>query len=201
MNSPWHPDNHGVTAGGDIGGDIQAGDSYEVRFVRDDMPGSLITVTVYAVYWDENREYATQTQIEWMVCGDPADPGGTEIWSDVVYDDGALVYDKLEQADHAAREAAENELAHGAGAQGWDGQPQGPWAAQIGTTDATVTVRCLTANRYVLKFSKLPQRAFGPYGLHEAVGQLRTAALLDPDTARDLVLAAADHVYATAKTG
>lgn len=132
MNSPWHPDGHGVTIGGDVGGDIQAGDSYEVRFVRDDMPGSLITVNVYAVephFVGEpgpkgaGREYAIQTQTEYLVCADPSDPGGTEIWSEVEYEDWVLAYETLAEADQAARQSAEGERAHGVAAKEWDGKP------------------------------------------------------------------------------
>jgi hypothetical protein len=69
-------------------------------------------------------------------------------------------------------------------------------------TVPTVTVTC-ARKRYRLKFSKLPNREFGPYGFVEAIGQLRFAADLDGLTARNLVLDAAtneDHT-ATAPMG
>jgi hypothetical protein len=131
MNGPWHPDGKGILPGGDVG-DIQAGDSYSVRFVRDDMPGSLITVKVYAVEphfvgvpgpQGAGAEYAWQEQVEFMVCEDPADPGGTETWSDVEYEDSDLVYETLAEADRAARSVAEGELRHHAATQEWDGKP------------------------------------------------------------------------------
>jgi hypothetical protein len=66
----------------------------------------------------------------------------------------------------------------------------------------TVTVTC-ARKRYKLKFSKLPNREFGPYGFVEAIGQLRFAANLEPLAARDLVMdaAVAEDRTATAPVG
>lgn len=107
-DSQWRADGDGVGSSGDCGGDIQWGDSYSVRYVRPDMPGSLITVTFYAVEYDENPgEFGVQRQVEFMVCEDPADPGGTEIWSEVTYDDvNDLVIDTADEAEREAREFA-----------------------------------------------------------------------------------------------
>lgn len=121
----WRPDGQGVWPGGDIGGDIQRGASWTVRFVRDDMPGSLITVSFYAVEYPENPgEFDVQRQVEWMVCGDPSDPGGTEVWSETEYDDvSALVIHSAGEAQREAREWAEYVLADTGCYDGWDGQP------------------------------------------------------------------------------
>jgi hypothetical protein len=122
----WHPDGTGVQPGGDaVGGDIQRGDSYSVRFIRDDMPGSLLTVTFYAVeYGNCPGEFVVQRQIEWLLCSDPADPGGTEIWSDYEYDDiSPTVMDTAGQAEQAAREVAAQDLDGGAEDINWNGQP------------------------------------------------------------------------------
>lgn len=79
----WEADGTGVVSNGDQGGDIQRGDSYSVRFTHPDLPGSLITVSFYAVEYEENPfEFVVQRQVEWMVCEDPRDPGSTETWSD-----------------------------------------------------------------------------------------------------------------------
>ena len=123
-DSQWRPDGTGVDSYGDCGGDIQRGDSYSVRFVRPDLPGSLITETYYAVEYDEcPGEYVVQRQVEFMVCEDPADPGGTEIWSEVTYDDVSyLVKDTEAEAEQEAREFADAALGHG-DTHGWDGQP------------------------------------------------------------------------------
>jgi hypothetical protein len=110
--------------GGWIGGDIQRGDSYDVRFVRDDKPGSMITVSFYAVEYDEcPGEFAVQRQVEWLVCEDPADPGGTEIWSDYSYDDiSAVVMDAEDEAERDARECADAAV-NDDSYFGWDGEP------------------------------------------------------------------------------
>lgn len=120
----WRPDDTGVDSNGDCGGDIQRGDSYSVRYVRPDMPGSLITETYYATEYDSlPGEFGVQRQVEFMVCEDPADPGGTEIWSEVTYDDVSyLVIDTEAEAEREAREFAEAALDRG-WTHGWDGLP------------------------------------------------------------------------------
>jgi hypothetical protein len=118
----WQPDGTGIRPGGDAGGDIQAGNSFSVRYVRPDLPGSLITRTAYAV---ENvpGEFTIQIQTEWLVCTDPRDPGGTEIWSDYAYDDeGCPIWSSVGEAEDAAREGAAKMLGE-AEMHDWDGQP------------------------------------------------------------------------------
>lgn len=57
----WQPDGTGVVSNGDCGGDIQRGESYSVRFVHPDLYGSLVTITYYAVEYDEcPGEFAVQ---------------------------------------------------------------------------------------------------------------------------------------------
>jgi hypothetical protein len=121
----WQPDGTGVVSNGDQGGDIQRGDSYSVRFTHPDLPGSLITVSFYAAEYDENPfEFVVQRQVEWMVCEDPSDPGGTEIWSDYSYDDvSELVCYSAADAEQDAREWAEDALGEAWKYGGWDGQP------------------------------------------------------------------------------
>lgn len=55
--------------------------------------------------------------------------------------------------------------------------------------------------RYVLAFSRLPGREFGPYGYGEARGQIEVSALLDPAAARDLLITAWAEGTATTATG
>lgn len=88
-DSDWRPDGTGVEPNGDaVGGDIQRGESYSVRFIRPDRPRSLVTVSFYATESDNNPgEYGVQRQVEWLVCEDPNLPGDTEVWSDDAYDD------------------------------------------------------------------------------------------------------------------
>lgn len=121
----WRPDDTGVSDGGDCGGDIQAGDSYSVRLVRSDLPGSLITITFYPVQYDETPgEFVVQRQVEWMVCDDPTDPGSTEVWSDEARDDvDAGIFDTVGKAETEAHDAAEYVLANPS-IYTWDGQPR-----------------------------------------------------------------------------
>ena len=123
-DSQWRADATGVDSNGDCGGDIQRGDSYSVRYIRPDLPGSLITVAFYAVEYAElPGEFVVQRQVEFMVCDDPADPGGTEVWSEVTYDDVTYVVIGTEaEAEQEAREFAAEALDRG-WTHAWDGQP------------------------------------------------------------------------------
>lgn len=126
IDGSWQQDGSGVVDGGDIGGDIQAGNSYSIRYVRQDLPGSLITVTFYPVQYDgsEPGEWSIQRQTEWLVCEDPADPGGTEIWSDGDYQDVACVdADSVEVAEWEARDLATAALGDG-WTHDWSGLPE-----------------------------------------------------------------------------
>ena len=126
QETAWRPDGIGGDGNGDaVGGDYQRGDSYGVRFVRDDMPGSLIDVTFYAVEYDENPgEFRVQRCVEWRVCEDPEDPGGTEVWSDAIYDDPMdTTFDSAGAAEDNARETAEDALERADAYGTWDGEP------------------------------------------------------------------------------
>lgn len=122
----WTPDGTGVVDGGQVAGD-QIGLSYSVRYIRPDLPGSMITITWFVVqklpgHFDIERE------TEWLVCRDPADPGGTEIWSDTEYDDvPTLGFGTLAAAEAEARRHAEDGLHTAAEYDTWDGEPD--WSA------------------------------------------------------------------------
>jgi hypothetical protein len=86
----------GVMDVGDVGGDWQIGPAPSVRFQHTEKPGSLMTVAIYPVMHSEGDTCVPRTcipgsldlqqQIEYMVCTDPEDPGGTEQWSDYEYE-------------------------------------------------------------------------------------------------------------------
>ncbi len=117
----WQPDGSGVRPGGDCGGVFQAGDSFSVRYVRPDIRGALITRTAYPLRC--GSEYTVQVKTEWLICTDPADPGGTEVWSDESYDDsGTGIYPSASAAEAAASQLAAR-LIGDAGTHDWDGQP------------------------------------------------------------------------------
>src|ERR1700730_2410754 len=87
--SQWLPDGTGIARGGQVGGDDQVGESFSVRFRRADRPGAMITRTAYPVNvaTDCGGQCFVRVETEWLVCSDPENPGGTELWSDHVNDD------------------------------------------------------------------------------------------------------------------
>lgn len=118
-DSQWRHDGKGVLSNADCGGDIQAGESFSVRYIRPDRPAATITVSFYPVEYDElPGEFIVQRQVEWYLSG----PDGDEIWSDVAYDDVSPVMDTAAAADREARDFAGSALADG-DTHRWDGQP------------------------------------------------------------------------------
>src|SRR5690348_10449706 len=84
----WAADDTGVQPGGDTGSDIQAGESYSVRYRRADRPCAMITRTAYPAEAPSRLGvFFVQVETELLVSDDPHDPGGTEIWSRYAYDD------------------------------------------------------------------------------------------------------------------
>lgn len=100
---------------------------------------ALVTVQTYAIRHDPTHddgcvsvpcgcpegELDVQECIEWLVCTDPDDPGGTEVWSDCAYEhgklDGTVITGGLEEANQAARERVEAWTPDLVG--DWDGRP------------------------------------------------------------------------------
>jgi hypothetical protein len=95
---------------GDVGGDDQIGPAFARRFVNPDLPGRLVTVCTYVVRDDmdiRNGEWDVEEQIEYLICADMSDPGGTETWSEYSYERGTLdgrVRHSFEAAQADARE-------------------------------------------------------------------------------------------------
>jgi hypothetical protein len=122
----WLPDGTGVQRDVEDGGDDQRGATYSVRFHREGMPGASITQTAYGVNLGvDEREgpFGVRVDTVWMVYRDPADPGGSEVWSSPP-DSRTEVrqYETKEEAEAAARQVA-NELSANSGAHTWDGLP------------------------------------------------------------------------------
>ena len=72
-----------ICEAGDVGGDNQIGEAFNRRFYHPDKPGRLITVSVYAVNYENDAveggyELGIEEQIERMICRDIEDPGSTE---------------------------------------------------------------------------------------------------------------------------
>jgi hypothetical protein len=59
----------------------------------------------------------------------------------------------------------------------------------------TVTV-ARKGKGYLVSFSALPGRTFGPWAFDEVVRDLQVSALLTPFQARNIVLASHEHAYA-----
>jgi hypothetical protein len=118
--SDWKPDGTGVQPGGDVGGDVQATESYSVRYHHVRHCGAVVTVHVFGETSDD-RTYQVTTMTEHVVCDDVRDPGGTERWADVTYVTGPQKY-SARNIDRAARLTAER---HRPEQIRWDGRA--PW--------------------------------------------------------------------------
>lgn len=112
---------------GDMGGDVQVGKAFNRRFINPDLPGRLVTVNVYPIAGDGNNEpdlseVDIECQVEYMICEDMDDPGGTEVWSDIKYDRDidVLVSDSIEKAESAAKNYVKRFLPEHIA---WDGEP------------------------------------------------------------------------------
>jgi len=117
----WTADGTGVQPGGDAGGDIQAGQSYSVRYRRADRPWAMITRTAYpARVPDRSGVFVVRVETEWLVSTDPLDPGRTETWSECVHDDEPDIYPSAADAEKAAVRVATDLLDDGC-SQNWDG--------------------------------------------------------------------------------
>ena len=123
--SHWVPDEMGITRGDQVGDDDQAGESYSIRFHRADRPGAIITRTAYPVTVTESRggQFLIRVETEWLVCSNPADPGGTEVWSDRRREDETRSYDTAAGAEQAAQDVA-REVLRDVASLTWDGLPQ-----------------------------------------------------------------------------
>jgi len=121
----WQTDGSGLQPGGEAGGDIQAGPAWSIRYRLAGRAGAMITRTCYpACYAEQPGTFFVQVETERLVCADPADPGRTEIWADLRYDDLPGIYPAAAEAEAAACRAAVALLGDGA-SQDWDGLP--PW--------------------------------------------------------------------------
>ncbi len=102
----------GVLPGGDVGGDAQVSESFSVRFHHRDRPGALVTYCYYAadVDLEDLTTIYVERQTEYLVCTDPDDPGGTEVWSDSRYTTLHRGFDTVQAATAAAKRAAEAHL-------------------------------------------------------------------------------------------
>lgn len=94
----------------------QVSDYWDVRY-QDPQLNAQVTVYWYVVQRD--NVYRVERQTEWLLAGDLAQPGGTEEWSDVVYDLDSGVYTAVPDAERAAERLARE---YGPADIDWDGQ-------------------------------------------------------------------------------
>jgi hypothetical protein len=123
--SRWLPDGAGIRRGDQVGGDDQASESYSIRFNRADRSGAIITRTAYPVTAAKSCEgqFLIRVETEWLVCSNPMDPGGTEVWSDRRTEDETGSYETAAEAERAAQDVA-SELLRDVASLTWDGLPQ-----------------------------------------------------------------------------
>ncbi len=124
----WVPDGKGVLEGGDmVGGDRQVTKAWDVRYWLTGIPGrtlhSCVTVSYYGTQPEDGDVITVSVTYEFLVCTNPADPGGSEEWSDSSYvDNVAGPYDTYAEAEDMALQLAGGHLAHEVD---WDGMA--PW--------------------------------------------------------------------------
>jgi len=105
---------------GDDGGDVQDSEAYVTTFTKPIGDGlhARIGVSCYVAAYEPGQtrslhnDWITdrrvmQHQIEYLICWDPNEPGGTEVWSDAHYIDHQL-NDPDGAGDAAALHAARN---------------------------------------------------------------------------------------------
>lgn len=138
MKVTWVKDEK-IEEGGDVGGDYQTTDSWTARFRRADDACRIITVYAFGevpegrwIAYEQGADAGDQAQVtamvEYLVCTDPKDPGGTERYSDAKY----LLVNETEQGKAAAEAWARNFVTEltpdtRAWAQIFDWDDLGPW--------------------------------------------------------------------------
>jgi hypothetical protein len=112
----------GVLPGGDVGGDSQASESFSVRFHHRDHPEVLVTYSYYAAVDEVNPATITvERETEYLVCTDPDDPGGSEVWSAYRRTTLPGIFASVPAATNAALQAAQ---AHLVCEESWAGRPR-----------------------------------------------------------------------------
>lgn len=116
----WQRDQRG---GGVLpGGDNQVSESFSVRFHHRDHPGVLVTYSYFAAVDEANpAEITVERETEFMVCTDPDDPGGTEVWSTYRTTTLQRGFPTVQAATDAVFQAAQDHLAC---EEPWAGRPR-----------------------------------------------------------------------------
>lgn len=171
------------TPGGDVGGDVQVGESWCRRFTHPVTEGEHAVVTVYFYLSEVDGVKEMTRQIEYLLCRDPDDPGGTEIWADQ-YDNEVRVSDS-ELTEGAAKRLC-GELNHPASwYPSWNGEPfnsSRPFT-RFGWTFVAVVDRdagtCMDCDRRIMLVEFDQGEEEGPARHHNYVRYLRKHAHVD----------------------
>jgi hypothetical protein len=118
----WKAVEPGVCPAGDVGGDMQAGEAWDIRFWHVDRPGAVVTVWVYPVKHESRPGYQVQALTQLTICTDRAEPGATEEWADTFSRDDPAVHSSPALAGTAARELARRYAAGQVHVTSWDGE-------------------------------------------------------------------------------
>jgi hypothetical protein len=109
-------------------------EEWNVRLRNDALPNAVVDVS-YCAEWpgrgsgtdnyDDPPEYVVTGVIQFTVCDDPEDPGDTETWADLEYDNDAdpLAYADPDKADEAAKFQAQRWIWDAGKFMTWDGEP------------------------------------------------------------------------------
>lgn len=129
----WYATDSEPRRNGTPGGDYEVSDAWNVRLFNDAMPTAVADVDYYVEQTRDGQgevpagpaEYGVAGMISYTVCTDRGDPGSTETWADIRYDNDAdpLGYEDIEKADKAARFQAERWIGNAAKFMAWDGEP------------------------------------------------------------------------------
>lgn len=130
----WYAIDTEPVRNGNPGGDDEVTDAWNVRLHNDALPHAVVDVDYFAEWpgrgsgtdnYTDPAEYVVTGMIQFTVCTDREDPGGTETWADISYDTEAdpLAYDDLDKADQAARYQARRWIRMAAMFMTWDGEP------------------------------------------------------------------------------
>lgn len=132
VTPPWREAHPLIADAGECGGDIQVGVASSRRFHHLLLPGRVFDVTAYPVQGDGTTPQPApgapiriQVQYQLTVCKDVEDPGGTEVFADIIYPQLPERFD-VDFVDISAAEKAARLLVqlHGPEHIGWDGAPR-----------------------------------------------------------------------------
>lgn len=131
----WYAIDSRPVRNGVPGGDYEVTDAWNVRLHNDALPHALVDADYFveALPTTEDgvhagpvvTEYAVTGMVRLTICDDREDPGRTETWADIQYDNDAdpLAYSAIENADSAAKFQAERWVQMADKFMQWDGKP------------------------------------------------------------------------------